>query len=273
MTLLPIGGLANRMRAIASAVHLCRLSGCSLDVYWFRDKGLNARFSDIFKEIETDKVCIHGDSLLGKLLYDHPRRHNMWIPRVPQKLLFRNRVYDNEINDYERNKDIFMKFLAEGGLYVSSCYPIIDFNTDIFRDLFKPVEEIETKAYSVISNMSDYRIGIHVRRTDHIVSINNSPNELFYQAIDEELNLNNSLSIYLATDSENVKEDFKNKYGNRIFFSTSEADRNSVSGIMDAVAEMYVLSMTNKIYGSYGSSYSEVAAALGGIPLIVLKND
>lgn len=273
MTLLPIGGLANRMRAIASAVHLCRLSGCSLDVYWFRDKGLNARFGDIFKEIETDKVCIHRDSLFGKLLYDHPRRHNMWIPRVPQKLLFRNRVYDNEINDYERNEDIFMKFLAEGGLYVSSCYPIIDFNTDIFRDLFKPVEEIETKAYSVISNMSDYRIGIHVRRTDHIVSINNSPNELFYQAIDEELNLNNSLSIYLATDSENVKEDFKNKYGNRIFFSTSEADRNSVSGIMDAVAEMYVLSMTNKIYGSYGSSYSEVAAALGGIPLIVLKND
>lgn len=273
MTLLPIGGLANRMRAIASAVHLCRLSGCSLDVYWFRDKGLNARFGDIFKEIETDKVCIHRDSLFGKLLYDHPRRHNMWIPRVPQKLLFRNRVYDNEINDYERNKDIFMKFLAEGGLYVSSCYPIIDFNTDIFRDLFKPVEEIETKAYSVISNMSDYRIGIHVRRTDHIVSINNSPNELFYQAIDEELNLNNSLSIYLATDSENVKEDFKNKYGNRIFFSTSEADRNSVSGIMDAVAEMYVLSMTNIIYGSYGSSYSEVAAALGGIPLIVLKND
>lgn len=273
MTLLPIGGLANRMRAIASAVHLCRLSGCSLDVYWFRDKGLNARFGDIFKEIETDKVCIHRDSLFGKLLYDHPRRHNMWIPRVPQKLLFRNRVYDNEINDYERNKDIFMKFLAEGGLYVSSCYPIIDFNTDIFRDLFKPVEEIETKAYSVISNMSDYRIGIHVRRTDHIVSINNSPNELFYQAIDEELNLNNSLSIYLATDSENVKEDFKNKYGNRIFFSTSEADRSSVSGIMDAVAEMYVLSMTNKIYGSYGSSYSEVAAALGGIPLIVLKND
>lgn len=273
MTLLPIGGLANRMRAIASAVHLCRLSGCSLDVYWFRDKGLNARFGDIFKEIETDKVCIHRDSLFGKLLYDHPRRHNMWIPRVPQKLLFRNRVYDNEINDYERNKDIFMKFLAEGGLYVSSCYPIIDFNTDIFRDLFKPVEEIETKAYSVISNMSDYRIGIHVRRTDHIVSINNSPNELFYKAIDEELKLNNSLSIYLATDSENVKEDFKNKYGNRIFFSTSEADRNSVSGIMDAVAEMYVLSMTNIIYGSYGSSYSEVAAALGGIPLIVLKND
>lgn len=273
MTLLPIGGLANRMRAIASAVHLCRMSGCSLDVYWFRDKGLNACFGDIFKEIKTDRVCIHGDSLSGKLLYDHPRRHNMWIPRVPQKLLFRNRVYDNEINDYERNKDIFMKFLAEGGLYVSSCYPIIDFNTDIFRDLFKPVEEIETKAYSVISNMSDYRIGIHVRRTDHIVSINNSPNELFYQAIDEELNLNNSLSIYLATDSENVKEDFKNKYGNRIFFSTSEADRNSVSGIMDAVAQMYVLSMTNKIYGSYGSSYSEVAAALGGIPLIVLKND
>ena len=60
ITLLPIGGLANRMRAIASAVYLCRLSGSSLNVYWFRDKGLNASFAGIFNPTILQFMRIHG---------------------------------------------------------------------------------------------------------------------------------------------------------------------------------------------------------------------
>ena len=271
ITLLPIGGLANRMRAIASTVYLCRLSGSSLNVYWFRDKGLNSSFASIFGEIETGNITIHEDSLLSKLLYDHPRKHNLWLPLMPQKALFRNRAYDYEMNAYNRDVNKFMNFLSEGNLYISSCYPIIDFPEGLFSELFRPVPEIQAKIDSVILGMSDYRIGVHVRRTDHSVSINNSPNELFYRVIDEELLLHPSLSIYLATDSESVKSEFKDRYGDRIYCSSSEADRNSVSGIKEAVSEMYILSKTDKIFGSCGSSYSEVASALGNIPLMVLK--
>ena len=271
ITLLPIGGLANRMRAIASTVYLCRLSGSSLNVYWFRDKGLNSSFASIFGEIETGNITIHEDSLLSKLLYDHPRKHNLWLPLMPQKALFRNRAYDYEMNGYNRDVNTFMNFLSEGNLYISSCYPIIDFPEGLFSELFRPVPEIQAKIDSVILGMSDYRIGVHVRRTDHSVSINNSPNELFYRVIDEELLLHPSLSIYLATDSESVKSEFKDRYGDRIYCSSSEADRNSVSGIKEAVSEMYILSKTDKIFGSCGSSYSEVASALGNIPLMVLK--
>ena len=271
ITLLPIGGLANRMRAIASAVYLCRLSGSSLNVYWFRDKGLNSSFASIFGEIESGNITIHENSLLSKLLYDHPRKHNLWLPLVPQIALVRNRAYDHEMNGYNRDVNTFMNFLSEGNLYISSCYPIIDFPEGLFSELFRPVPEIQAKIDSVILGMSDYRIGVHVRRTDHSVSINNSPNELFYRVIDEELLLHPSLSIYLATDSESVKSEFKDRYGDRIYCSSSEADRNSVSGIKEAVSEMYILSKTDKIFGSCGSSYSEVASALGNIPLMVLK--
>lgn len=271
MTLLPIGGLANRMRAIASAVHLCRLFGCSLDVYWFRDKGLNAHFDDIFKEIKTDRVCIHGDSLSGKLLYDHPRRHNMWIPLVPQKLIFDVCIYNKQVYAHGRDLEMFKSYVSRGKVYISSCYTIVDFPANLLSELFRPVDEVMVEVKEQISLMSDYRLGVHVRRTDHIVSIKYSPNDLFFKAIDEEISLHPSLTIYLATDSEKVKEEFRHRYGNRLFSSAIAADRTSVSGIKDAVVEMYILSMTDKILGSCGSSYSEIAAILGQIPLIMLK--
>lgn len=269
ITLIPIGGLANRMRAIASAVYLCRLTGSSLDVYWIRDKGLNASFANIFDEIGSDNISIHEDSMSVRLLYDHPRRHNLWLPSVFQGVLFRNRVYSQEMNRYDR--ETFMELASEGNLYISSCYPIIDFPESLFSELFRPLPEILSRVDAVVCGMSDYRIGVHVRRTDHSVSVSNSPDELFHKAVDKELLLHPSLSIYLATDSERVKSEFMDKYGDRIYCSSSEADRNSVSGIQEAVSEMYILSRTIKIFGSCGSSFSEVAAALGDTPLMVLK--
>ena len=61
ITLIPVGGLANRMRAIASAVELSRICDCRLNVYWFRDMGLNARFGDIFCGMNLDKVNIYDN--------------------------------------------------------------------------------------------------------------------------------------------------------------------------------------------------------------------
>ena len=42
--LVPVGGLANRMRAVASAVTLTYRVRRKLEVLWFRDWGLNAPF-------------------------------------------------------------------------------------------------------------------------------------------------------------------------------------------------------------------------------------
>lgn len=48
----PVGGLANRMRAVASAYNLALHTGVSLSVVWFRDRAVNARFSNIFEPIK-----------------------------------------------------------------------------------------------------------------------------------------------------------------------------------------------------------------------------
>ena len=79
------------------------------------------------------------------------------------------------------------------------------------------------------------------------------------------------MAIYLATDSEEVKREMKERYGDRIFCSGKKADRGSLEGIREGITDMYTLARTQKIYGSYQSSFSDMAAQIGGTPLEILK--
>lgn len=49
LTFIPVGGLANRMRSISSAISLS--DGDNMHIYWFKDQGLNCRFDQLFKPI------------------------------------------------------------------------------------------------------------------------------------------------------------------------------------------------------------------------------
>jgi hypothetical protein len=50
-----------------------------------------------------------------------------------------------------------------------------------------------------------------------------------------------------------------------------ELNRNSQQGITDAVVDMFCLSKTKYIYGSYWSSFSDIASVIGDDKII--KND
>ena len=83
------------------------------------------------------------------------------------------------------------------------------------------MEEVENRC----RNFSDAMIGVHIRRTDNLASIRQSPIELFYQKLDEKIKEDGKVAIYLATDSEEVKREMKERYGDRIFCSGKKADR------------------------------------------------
>lgn len=77
--------------------------------------------------------------------------------------------------------------------------------------------------------------------------------------------------LYLATDDEGVKAEVLARYGRRVVTAPAEASRGSVGGIRDGLADMLTLARTSVIYGSAGSSFSEMAARIGGVPLEVLR--
>lgn len=68
-----------------------------------------------------------------------------------------------------------------------------------------------------------------------------------------------------------VKESLKSKYPNRIITLMDDTDRNSLEGMKFAVLDLFCLSKTKKILGSVGSSYSQIAAEIGGIEVNYAK--
>ena len=68
-----------------------------------------------------------------------------------------------------------------------------------------------------------------------------------------------------------VKESLKSKYPDRIITLMDDTDRNSLEGMKFAVLDLFCLSKTNKIIGSVGSSYSQIAAEIGGIEVEYAK--
>lgn len=114
-------------------------------------------------------------------------------------------------------------------------------------------------------------IGVHIRRTDNILSIDNSPEDLFRDKINRLLEEDPSTRFYLATDSEKVKENFKNAFGDSIRHSERKTSRDTLDGICDALTEMYILAGCDAIYGSYFSSFSEAAAIIGDTKLYVVR--
>ena len=73
LTLIPIGGLANRLRSIASGVALARDYGQTLHIYWFKDAGLNCRFDDLCRWRSMDQLMTaQGYQLEGFHLWNTP---------------------------------------------------------------------------------------------------------------------------------------------------------------------------------------------------------
>lgn len=68
-----------------------------------------------------------------------------------------------------------------------------------------------------------------------------------------------------------VKESLKSKYPNRIITLIDDTDRNSLEGMKFAMVDLFCLSKTRKIIGSVASSYSQIAAEIGGIEIEYAK--
>ena len=136
--------------------------------------------------------------------------------------------------------------------------------------IFQPTEEIKKLVAARVKNVtSDGKysyIGLHIRRTDNDASINQSPSEMFYQILDKYFAKNENTRVYVASDSlEEIKmlEERYNIGTKRIFFSESGIKaRDTEEGIIETYVELLTLANSEIIYGSYWSSYSEVASAI-----------
>lgn len=272
MTLVPVGGLANRMKVIDSAVSLWRNTGIRVEVIWFERAELKCRYAELFEKIRCEGVNVREATLADRVLYDRPRRKNLWLPLVLQSVAFDCRMYEREATGLFHENFDFASWISCRNVYIAACervYAPVD-GDSLFAD-FIPVESLRQAIEDRCALFDNHTVGVHVRRTDNVAAIDKSPTCLFVERMKREVDRDENVRFYLATDSDDEKRDFLRLFGNRIITSPMTADRKSVAGMQEALVELYTLSRTDLIIGSAHSTFSETAAQIGGIGCEILS--
>lgn len=269
ITFIPVGGLANRMRTMASAVTLAQASGSTIEFVWFQDWALHAPFSSIFERPEG--LFLREAGWRDSLTLDRPRRRNFGLPRLWQRWHFDACLYEQAVTPLQESGFSFRQWAEGAGRrYMASYSAFYPYEEALVGRLFVPVPEVRSEVERRLERFAPETVGVHIRRTDHAAAIAKSPTALFFEQLDRDVERNPDLGIFLATDSDAVKREMGERYGTRVLTAQATADRSSVSGIRDGVADMFTLARTRRIYGSFQSTFSELASQLGGVPLHVL---
>lgn len=267
-----IGGLANRMRAIAAARSLAKDLSCRLAVVWMPLPELNAEFKDLFVASETDFDLLTPTKWQYLIKYSMPRKKNFLIPKLYQKTFFDKVLTDGDcFSQRYEGKELLQLLSKSHSSLIISGLNFYNYDAGDIAKIFRPTEEIRAIVDKYAASFSSPTIGLHIRRTDNDMSIKHSPTELFIAEIDRTIAGCPEANFYLASDDNATKEMLKSKYGDKIITNDVGLDRNDNQSIKSAWVEMLTLARTSRIVGSYYSSFSEMAAMIGNISLSQLR--
>lgn len=260
--LIPYAGLGNRMRVIASVYNYAIKNSCELTIYWNKEKGLNASFYKLFKPVKG--LNVKDSSLCDFFVNNYPCVFNLFFPKIIDIVFRRESFYSIGINKLdeiaESNSVLNVSTYSQQG----ELYPL--------SELFIPTDDIMEKINKIKSRFGKTTVGCHIRRTDNKQAQQCSTVEMFVIRFDKLFETEPEAKIFLCTDDIVVKNEIIEKYGKeRVITYDSTLNRHSFEGIRDAVVELYALASTDKIWGSFYSSYTEMASALFGTELEIIK--
>lgn len=271
--MIPQGGLCNRLRVVLSALAVSEL-GADVRVGWSATRECRARFADLFEPLRT----LHPDApsiaeaeadgsfrITERHWYDVPQsRRNLHLPALLRRLR-----YERQLVNY-RGEDAaaLLAFArAHKSIYVSTGYALCRYAPDMAR-LLTPVEPLRAEVARLTSAFDAHTVGVHVRRTDNAVSIAHSPLDAFVQAMQATLAADPAAHFFLATDDPAVRTSLRSAFPGRISCQEiSAVRRDTLSGVRQAVVDLFCLARAPRLLGSYWSSFSDMAAEIGGHPL------
>lgn len=270
LTLVPLGGLGNRMRAVASAIQVACETGCRIRIAWRATNDCNARWEDLFQPIDTAALGLSDGQLTiddGTLADAPASRGNLWLPTLLRKGKY---VYQNSCYRPHADEPVGA-LLNKGNVYIATYYAFADYSNEFLQQIFVPNTLLAQKIAQTIASFTPDTIGIHIRRTDNRQSITESPLTAFHKRMDQALANGEADRLFLCTDDLAVREHLVATYADRILCRRIKLRRDSTEAIQDAVVDLWCLSRTKLILGSYYSSFSDTAAELGRATLEVVR--
>ncbi len=247
-------GLCNRLRCLAAMQALAALHQVELCMLWEPGITCPASFDDLFEPVctmvspaEMDRFRLRNDIRLvaGKGAGNRP------------------------------------EFYGKGEVFTQHW----KFYVRQLRPLPHILQKINDHAASV---WNDHMVGVHVRRTDAVadrgrrlgITFRDTP---IIDAMHKEVESNPETRFSFATDNEKTLQLFVSEFGERLtcypkgfecfdpakhsLYGSKQAIGHRHTSVEDAVIDLWLLSRTNKIIGTMGSSFSEHAAWIGNVPI------
>jgi hypothetical protein len=259
----PLGGLANRMRALDSSMSLATKMKQLILLLWGLDASLNCQYQLLFEKPLNARVLNFRNSCATRLF----RRLIVPLSRI----YFRD-LPQNNIQQFVGHADSLEQLASRRNLYIQTCgrfYP----SEKPFAQLTIQ-DAIVSRINLVTARFSTRTVGVHIRRGDNDPSIKYSPTCEFAALMKKELLAHPETLFFVATDSLKEERVLKESFSGKIITQAKQPpDRNSPESIQDAMVDLQCLSKCCKILGSYWSSFSETAAQMGKIDLVVANQD
>lgn len=264
LILVPQGGLCNRLRLVLSAFGALKNGVAPIEIHWARNAECRAWFEDLFLPVDSEALRIVHRSLWAMPV----TLRNLHLPAVLRRLM----GYDLQRADCRPADDAeFYRMANAGKVFMSGGTTLCSYDAECLQAL-RPQPAIQRCIDEVTAGFSDNTIGVHIRRTDNVVSMRHSTPDGFRRAMDRAVKSDGNTRFFLATDDHLLKEKMEREYGTRIITRHVSVSRDTVDGMRNAVIDLWCLAATRRIIGSYWSSFTDTAAELRDIPLEVVMD-
>ena len=238
-------GLGRRLKAMVSG--MCAASDLNKDVrvVWTCTSECGTKFSDLFDvKALPSRVYVHDSLPVGYV--QHPcDTQAQWDGLKGMSTL----IYLKSENRFHTTEDA--KFVS----FLKSLKPL------------PLITDAVTATLSAAGPMGTL-VGVHLRRTDHAISIQNSPNASFITLMTA---YPVTTKFFVASDSDADRKALETQFPGRIVTIAKNLTRNSTQGMQDAIKDFVALSRCSEVLGSKGSAFSELAALYGGAKLTVVS--
>jgi hypothetical protein len=270
------GGLTNRVFPIASGINLARITGRELYVYWPLDNRCLANFNDLY---DYDLKFV-GETFLSGLDVSNSEFHSEYQASVQNDYTMYNRTFLHDkmlggklhINNLNIINNESENILLVTNNFIK-CVTENENRKSLVEMTFKK-ELLELSNKYIIENGIDKNtIGAHIRGTD---LKQHNPLGAYLNQIESRLSSDINQIIFVSSDDSEIESTVKDRFGDRVIcrmrkkYVEKKNKNNSwlnntnttVEMMKDSIIDLIILSKTNFIIQSNGSTFTSYADIL-----------
>ena len=275
VTVIPQGRLASRLRAVASAVDLYREAEKPVEIVWFESEDFNAPHERLFTlspKYVPPHITLREGRWYERLTNDLPGKNNLYASApfvfVRYDLVLRGeRERLRDVPGKDWRADLLTLSSKPGERVLLSADSSISVKSHLIYRYLEPTVEVLGVRNSRMSGWGSNVVGIHLSRPRGQESFAESPTELYIRRMQRMIEEDPTTTFFLATTDDDEQERLQTIFRNRVFAFRSISEPGSPESIIEAFGELLALSSTRMILTTPHSTFSEVAAEMGHIPV------